>query len=379
MAVYFLPLSLIMWIVFKGQEMGKKTPLYALHVEAHGKMVDFAGWELPIHYGSQLAEHQCVREAAGVFDVSHMTVIDLEGKDASAFLRYLLANNIDRLQDHKALYSCMLNEEGGILDDLIVYKMTDHSYRLIVNAATGAKDLAWINLQLKGYDLKLTQCCDKVMLATQGPKAAEKLAALFPSSAQELKALKIFHAMTLDNKFVARTGYTGEDGYEWLVPSEEAPLFWQHLLQQGFLPCGLGARDTLRLEAGLNLYGSDMDESVTPLESNLAWTVAFEPEDRHFIGRDALERQKQAGVKRGLVGLVLEGQGIPRNHQKVVLEGLGEGEITSGSFSPTLKMGIALARVPQGNSSACFVEIRGKHVKAQVIKPPFVRQGKRVF
>jgi len=359
--------------------MGKRTALYESHLASQGKMVDFAGWELPIHYGSQLAEHQCVRENAGIFDVSHMMVIDLEGSGAAAGLRYILANNIDRLTPGKALYSCMLNEQGGILDDLIVYKIDDDFYRLVVNAATGDKDLAWLQQQVEKFPVKLSKRSDVAMLATQGPKAAEKIAFAFAQQAKDLAQLKPFHAMRIDNKFVARTGYTGEDGFEWILPAEEASAFWQQLLEQGFSPCGLGARDTLRLEAGLNLYGSDMDETVTPLESNLAWTVAFEPRERNFIGRQALERQSNEGVKRKLVGLVIEGQGIPRNHQKILVEGFGEGEITSGSFSPTLKQGIALARVPVGEYDHCLVEIRGKWILAKVIKIPFVKHGKKVF
>ncbi len=358
--------------------MGKKTPLYESHLAAHGKMVEFAGWELPIHYGSQLAEHQMVRENAGVFDVSHMTVLDLEGEGAAPYLRLMLANNIDRLTPGKALYSCMLNEQGGILDDLIVYKIRDNFFRLVVNAATCDKDLAWLRQHLPNFPLKLMKRDDVVMLATQGPKAFEKIAQLLNQHANELANLKFFHATSLNHKFVARTGYTGEDGYEWILPAEEAAFFWEKLLEQSFSPCGLGARDTLRLEAGLNLYGTDMDETVTPLESNLAWTVAWEPRERNFIGRQALEDQKQSGVKRKLIGLVLE-EGIPRHHQKVIIEGVGEGEVTSGSFSPTLKKGIALARVPAGDFEQCFVEIRGKRIPAKVVKPPFVKHGKPVF
>lgn len=358
--------------------MGKKTPLYDSHLAAHGKMVDFAGWDLPIHYGSQLAEHQAVRENAGVFDVSHMTVIDLEGEGAAPYLKILLANNIDRLSAGKALYSCMLNEQGGILDDLIVYKIRDNFYRLVVNAATREKDLAWLRKHLGTYAVELKQRDDMVMLATQGPKTSEKIKTLCSKSADILNNLKAFQAASLNQKFVARTGYTGEDGYEWIIPAEEAAAFWEKLLNEGFMPCGLGARDTLRLEAGLNLYGSDMDEQVTPLESNLAWTIGWEPSERQFIGRKALEEQKEKGISRQLVGLVLE-EGIPRNHQKVIVENFGEGEITSGSFSPTLKMGIALARVPAGRFDHCWVEIRGKRFKAKVVKPPFVKQGKKVF
>jgi len=355
--------------------MGKKTPLYDKHLASHGKMVDFAGWELPIHYGSQLAEHQYVRENAGVFDVSHMTVVDLEGKDVTAYLRLMLANNVDRLTPGQALYTCMLNEQGGVMDDLIVYKIRDDFYRLVVNAATAEKDLTWLKQHLHNDAVKLRRRDDVVMLATQGPKAAEKITTIFDKEAEALAQLKLFHAMTLNHKFVARTGYTGEDGYEWILPAAEAPSFWSALLDHHFLPCGLGARDTLRLEAGLNLYGSDMDETVTPLESNLAWTVAWEPQERNFIGRQALEQQRQEGIRRQLVGLVLE-EGIPRHHQKVVVTDVGEGEITSGSFSPTLKKGIALARVPAGDFAHCFVEIRGKQLPAKIVKPPFVKRKK---
>lgn len=358
--------------------MGKKTPLYQQHLAAHAKMVDFAGWEMPIHYGSQLAEHQSVREAAGLFDVSHMSVIDLQGEEAAAFLRYLLANNIDKLKMGKALYTCMLNEQGGVIDDLIVYKLAEDLYRLVVNAGTAEKDYLWLKEHHKSFKVAMNKREDLAILATQGPLAAEKLAKLFTKQAPELSALKPFHALSFNGMFVARTGYTGEDGYEWILPVEEAASFWEQLLELSFSPCGLGARDTLRLEAGLNLYGADMDENITPLEANLAQTVAWEPKERQFIGREALERQKQAGVKWQLVGLILEEQGIPRNHQKVLIEGVGEGEITSGSFSPTLKKGIALARVPAVPFTSCMVEIRGKAMPAQQVKLPFVRQGKKI-
>ena len=309
-----------------------------------------------------------------------MTIVDLHGSGVADYLRYLVANNIDRLVPGKALYTCMLNEQGGVIDDLIVYKMTDDFYRLVVNSGTREKDLAWLRQVAADFELMLTVRDDYAMLAIQGPTVRDLIPTLFaPEAAQAILNLKVFHAATLESYFVARTGYTGEDGFEIILPATEAAAFWQRLLAADVKPCGLGARDTLRLEAGLNLYGSDMDENVTPLESNLAWTVQLEPKERHFIGRAALEKQLQAGVKMALVGLVLEGQGVLRNHQKVIVEGLGEGEITSGSFSPTLSKGIALARVPVGVGRQCYVDIRGKQVLAQVIKPPFVRQGKKTF
>lgn len=353
--------------------MGKKTALYSSHVALQAKMVDFAGWDLPIHYGSQLQEHQAVREKAGVFDVSHMGIFDVAGQNATAFLRWILANDVAKLVPGKALYSCMLNEQGGVLDDLIVYKIYHDRYRLVVNAATREKDFIWLQQHLSAFQVQLTARDDLAILATQGPQTATKIAALFTQEAPALQALPSFHALTIGHKWVARTGYTGEDGYEWILPHEEAPYFWQQLLDQGFVPCGLGARDTLRLEAGLNLYGSDMDETVTPLESNLAWTVAWLPQERNFMGQQALVCQQQEGVKKKLLGLIVEGPGIPRSRQKVMIEGLGEGEVTSGSFSPTLKIGIALARVPAGHFTQCMLDIRGKKVPARVVSLPFVK------
>ncbi len=360
--------------------MAKKTALYDCHLQSSAKMVDFAGWDMPLHYGSQIQEHHQVRQDAGMFDVSHMTVVDFTGPDTAKFLRYLLANNIDRLVPNKALYTCMLNEAGGVLDDLIVYKLADDFYRLVVNSATHDKDLAWFQKQKQGYTLTMTERLDTAMIAVQGPAARAKVATLFtPAEQKILTDLKPFSAAEIHSFFIARTGYTGEDGFEMIMPAKEAPIFWQKLLEAGVKPCGLGARDTLRLEAGLNLYGSDMDETVTPLESNLTWTVALEPKERDFIGRTALQKQLAEGVKKKLVGLVLNGQGVLRNHQKILVENVGEGEITSGSFSPTLNKGIALARVPAETRDDCLVEMRGKYVTAQVIKPPFVRRGEKTF
>jgi len=357
--------------------MGKKTALYPSHLAANAKIVDFAGWDMPLHYGSQVQEHHQVRQDAGIFDVSHMTIVDAKGSDVAAYLRYLLANNVDRLVTDKALYTCMLNNQGGVIDDLIVYKMTDDFYRLIVNSATHDKDLAWLNEHAKKYHITLTERTDLAMLAIQGPQVRSKIATIFnPHDLSVILDLKPFHAITIDALFVARTGYTGEDGFEIILSVDAAPALWEKLVTAKIHPCGLGARDTLRLEAGLNLYGADMDETVTPLESNLGWTVAWEPKERDFIGRPALEKQQQAGVPYCLVGLVLLEHGVLRNHQKVIVEGVGEGEITSGSFSPTLNKGIALARVPVTIGTQCLVEIRGKRHPVQVIKPPFVRQGK---
>lgn len=358
--------------------MGKRTPLYEEHINANAKMVDFGGWDMPINYGSQIEEHHQVRKDAGMFDVSHMTIVDLTGERVKPFLQYLLANNVDRLKDSgKALYTCMLNENGGVIDDLIVYYLKDDFYRMVVNAATREKDLAWIEKQAQAFNVMVNVRDDLAMIAVQGPTARDKAhQVLGDDAADKLGDMKPFFMRELGDISVARTGYTGEDGYEIMLPADQAPGFWQKLVEAGVKPTGLGARDTLRLEAGMNLYGHDMDENTTPLESGLAWTVAWEPEDRDFIGRDAITRQKTDGIKYKLVGLVLEDRGVLRDHQKVIVDGEEAGEITSGSFSPTLGKSIAFARVPSSVDSQCQVEVRGKHLNARVVKMPFVRNGK---
>lgn len=360
--------------------MGKRTPLYECHLQAQAKMVDFAGWDMPLHYGSQIQEHHYVRQDAGMFDVSHMTIVDLQGNESDAFLQQLVANNVAKLTPGKALYTCMLNESGGVIDDLIVYQLDKNIYRLIVNSATREKDLTWIQAQAKNYQLTIQERNDLAMIAIQGPKALEKISSLLPSDIKDKAlALKPFHSCADQHYFIARTGYTGEDGFEIILPANEAPAFWQRAVTAGIHCCGLGARDTLRLEAGLNLYGADMDDTVSPFESNLTWTVAMEPKERNFIGRNALEKQLQSGVKNKLVGLVLETPGVLRNHQKVAVNGSGDGEITSGSFSPSLNKGIALARVPAQTKDHAQVEIRGKAVPVKVINPPFIKRGKSTF
>lgn len=360
--------------------MSNHTSLYEQHLQSGGKMVDFAGWDMPLHYGSQLEEHHRVRQDAGMFDVSHMAAVDITGSDAKKFLRYLVANDVEKLYPGKALYTCMLNEQGGIIDDLIVYYLDANRYRVVVNAGTRQKDLAWMQKQASQFDIVIKERTDLAIVAIQGPQARIKATEVFTAEQKELTAaLKPFHCIENKDWLIARTGYTGEDGFEIMLPATQVVDFWQKLLKVGVSPCGLGARDTLRLEAGLNLYGSDMDENVTPLESNLIWTIAFEPQDRDFVGRAALEKQQQEGVKRFLVGLVLEERGVLRGHQKVVVDGFGEGEITSGTFSPTLGLSVALARVPAGVGARCQVMIRDKAMPVRVVKPPFVRNGKKVF
>ncbi|HEX6928103.1 MAG TPA: glycine cleavage system aminomethyltransferase GcvT [Gammaproteobacteria bacterium] len=356
--------------------MGNRTPLYDAHVALGARMVDFGGWDMPVNYGSQIEEHHAVRRDAGMFDVSHMTVVDLHGEKVRLFLQRLLANDVAKLKTPgKALYSCMLTEDAGIIDDLIVYFLADDFFRMVVNASTRDKDLPWIEKQAADFGVSVKERPELAMIAVQGPNAREKAAnCIDPACKDTILDLKPFIAAECAGLFVARTGYTGEDGFEIMVPEDQATALWNAFRDAGIAPAGLGARDTLRLEAALNLYGSDMDETTTPLESGLAWTIAWEPGDRHFIGRDALEKQKAAGVPRKLVGLVLEERGVLRGHQKVIT-GAGDGEVTSGTFSPTMERSIALARVPAAAEGDVEVEIRGKRLAARMVKPPFVRNG----
>ena len=358
--------------------MGFKTALFNAHKQAGAKIVDFGGWDMPIHYGSQLEEHHIVRKNVGMFDVSHMTIVDVLGPQSRDYLRYLLANDVDKLLvDGKALYSGMLDENGGVIDDLIVYRMPS-DYRLVVNCGTREKDLAWMTKQAKSFDVELKERSDLAMIAVQGPDAITSVKQLKLNDASLIDGLAVFQGLEQAGWMYCRTGYTGEDGLEILLPNDKAESFWNDLLAVGVKPCGLGARDTLRLEAGMNLYGSDMDESVTPLESNMAWTVSFS-DDRDFIGKSALVKQKQSGVPTKLVGLVLEARGVLRGHQKVCLNGEEIGEITSGSFSPTLGYSVALARVEKSLNDACQVDMRGKQIDVKIVKPPFVRFGKQAY
>jgi len=357
--------------------MGLKTPLYSKHVEAGARIVDFGGWDMPLHYGSQIEEHHAVRKNAGAFDVSHMTVVDLQGEKTSEFLRYLLANDVAKLKDPgKALYTCMLNADGGVIDDLIVYFLEPTRFRLIVNAATREKDVAWITQLAESFAVDVTERAELAMIAVQGPNARELASAVVPTEYRDAAlALKPFFGLEAGDWFIARTGYTGEDGWEILMPAARAGQIWDALLEAGVVPCGLGARDTLRLEAAMNLYGNDMDEDVSPLEAGLGWTIAWEPADRAFIGRGPLAEKKADANKQRFVGLLLEGKGVLRGHQKIVVDGVGEGEITSGGFSPTIGRSIALARIPAGDYENAQVDIRGKLLDVRIVKTPFVRNG----
>lgn len=358
--------------------MASRTPLYQQHVEAGARMVDFAGWDMPLHYGSQLDEHRRVRSDSGVFDVSHMLAVDLDGPQCLPFLRRLLANDVAKLTaDGAALYSCMLNERGGVLDDLLVYRRGSSAYRLVVNAGTAGRDLAWIRQQAEPYDVQVRPRRDLALLAVQGPQARARVLSLLEPEVRVVAAtLAYFQAAEAGPLFVARTGYTGEDGFELMLPAAEAPAVWRQLLAAGVAPAGLGARDTLRLEAGLNLYGQDMDETVTPLEANLGWTVAWEPAGRDFIGRAALAAQRAARLSRKLAGVLLDAKGMLRAGQSVIIDGSAQGALTSGTFSPTLNRSIGLARVPAGAEGRCEIEVRGRRLAARLVRPPFVRSGK---
>lgn len=339
-------------------------------------MVDFAGWQMPLHYGSQIEEHHAVRQASGIFDVSHMLPVDFRGRESKQLLHLLLASNVDKLnQDGRATYTVMLNENGGILDDLIVYRLAHDGYRAIFNAGTAETDLNWIETQSSSkFDVTITPRRDLNILAVQGPDALERVAPLFNRAI--LDGLKPFHSLQFNDYFIGRTGYTGEDGVEILCKSDQIELLWQRLREIGVRPCGLGARDTLRLEAGLNLNGNDMSPTISPLESALSWVVDWEPAEREFVGRSALLEQREAGPKRRLTGVVLNG-GIMRAGQEVQTE-VGTGVVTSGSYSPTLGYSIALARVPVAATGSCRVNIRNREREGRLVRPPFVRKGVKV-
>lgn len=361
--------------------MTQKTILNETHRAMGAKMVDFGGWDMPIHYGSQIDEHHQVRRDAGMFDVSHMTVVDLEGARVREFLKRLVANSVDKLtKPGKALYTCMLNAEGGVIDDLIIYFMRDDWFRLVVNAATRDKDIAWISAEAQAFDVRVNERPEFGMIAVQGPNARAKVIGLLRAedreAAEKLARFAALETATADGVplFLARTGYTGEDGFEAVVPEAQAVAFWNALAAAGVKPAGLGARDTLRLEAGMNLYGQDMDEAVSPYEAALGWTVALD-EGRDFTGRAVLEQHKRDGAPRQMIGIVMDEKGVLRHGQKV-LSASGEGEILSGTFSPTLGKAIAFARIPAGEPADVRVDIRGKEVPVRVVKFPFVRDGK---
>ncbi|MCP1676814.1 aminomethyltransferase [Natronocella acetinitrilica] len=358
--------------------MLRETALHERHRQAGGKMVPFAGWDMPLHYGSQLEEHRHVRSHAGMFDVSHMTVVDVTGADARAYLQRLLANDVARLSTQgQAMYTCMLNADAGIIDDLIVYFLSEGRYRTVVNAATRETDLAWMEQQAEPFDVRVRERASAAMLAVQGPEAVNLLSAGIDSAtATKAAQLKPFHSLEQGDLLIARTGYTGEDGFELIVPERQVVDIWDHLVEAGVRPCGLGARDSLRLEAGLCLYGQDMDQSTSPLTSNLAWTVAWEPDDRRFIGRTALEKERDAGPEETLLGIVLRERGMLRHDTVIRTADGSEGHVTSGGFSPMLGCSIALARLPMGAEGEATALLRSGEQPVRVVQPPFVRRGK---
>ena len=376
----------------------QRTPLYQSHVDSEGKLVDFSGWELPIHYGSQIDEHEAVRTDAGMFDVSHMVIVDVKGTDSKAWLQKLLANDVNKLKKvGKALYSPMLNEQGGIIDDLIVYlsNADETEYRIVSNAATRDKDMVQFEKVAEGFDVTLNERNDLAMLAVQGPKAVEKLTQAKPNWAETLESITPFVGADLTdiegpNWFVARTGYTGEDGVEVILPADDAAAFFALLKENGIKPAGLGARDTLRMEAGMNLYGHDMDETISPYDCNMAWTLALK-DDRNFIGREALvnnrKQAKEDNTAMKQVGLLLTSRGVLREGMEVTInqgsDNEQKGVITSGTFSPSLKNSIAIARVPDNVTEEDNVQIdlrgKGKFVDVRVLKLPFVRNGRQQF
>lgn len=363
--------------------MTQRTPLFDAHTAHNGKLVDFGGWELPVNYGSQIDEHHAVRTDAGMFDVSHMLVTDVTGDNAKAFLRKLLANDVAKLSFvGKALYSGMLNDKGGVIDDLIVYRMNESetAYRIVSNGATREKDSAHFAKIGEEFGVTLTPRYELAMLAVQGPKAVEKMLAVKPEWADKVNALKPFVGVDLGNDwFVARTGYTGEDGVEVVMPADEAVGFFDELVKAGVTPCGLGARDTLRMEAGMNLYGNDMDDDTSPLEAGMGWTVDLKDESRDFVGKSALVALKNDGIKVRQVGLLLAKGGVLRAGMEVVTDN-GNGITTSGVFSPSLNQSIAIARVPADfKGETAKVIMRGKELPVRVLKLPFVRNGKKQF
>lgn len=361
--------------------MPKRTPLYDLHRQSAAKLVDFAGWEMPINYGSQVVEHNIVRQAAGIFDVSHMGVLDITGPDVTAFLRFALANDVAKLKSPgSAIYTCMLNHEAGIIDDLIVYWLADDWYRIVLNASRREVDFNWLSQLAEQFEVTLTLKPELCILAVQGPEAITKVKSVLDDQWQQLiDGLKPFKVVVQDELQIARTGYTGEDGVEIILPQAAAIQLWQQLLAEDVKPCGLGARDTLRLEAGLNLYGNDMDDTITPYEANLGWTVSLKDEARDFVGKAALLRQIEQGVEHQLVGLVMEERGVLRNHQQVFIANNGTGEITSGSFSPTLGYSVAFARLPAQIEGDVSIDRRGTRIPVKIVKPPFVRNGKKIY
>lgn len=353
-----------------------KTPLHDIHLHLKAQMVEFAGWQMPMRYGSTIDEHHAVRNHAGMFDVSHMLPVDVTGTESTQFLQHLLATDVLTLTaDGHALYSVMLNEKGGIIDDLIVYRLSNEQYRIILNAGAATADLEWIDHLLRGtlFEVNIDPRRDLNILAVQGP-AAVKIAEQVLNI--DLQTVRRFSAIKINGLFIARTGYTGEDGVEILCVDEKLLELWEQFHRNGVIPCGLGARDTLRLEAGMNLYGQDMDNTTTPFESGIAWVLKDLAAERDFVGKNALLSQQRNGIPTKLTGIVLEGAVMRSGYE--VSTSVGKGIVTSGTFSPTLRYSIALARIPRTAKGECEITIRSKSKIGRIVRPPFVREGERV-
>ena len=356
-----------------------KTPLFDCHLSANAKMVDFSGWNMPINYGSQLQEHNCVRNNCGIFDVSHMLGVDIYGSQAEEFLRHVLACDVVKLKVNSAQYGCMLNHDAGIIDDLITYRVGSDSFRIVINAGNRESDVAWFRENSKNFDVMLSTLENLAIVAVQGPNAVEVVSKSVPCNiSAEVKSLKPFTFKQSGDWFFARTGYTGEDGFEIMMPGNEAVDFWNKILSNGGEPVGLGARDTLRLEAGMHLYGSDMNDSTTPLERGLGWSVDLSDETRDFIGKKRYLELKTQGVSTKWAGVVLREKGILRSGQEISFDNGSIGYITSGSFSPTLGLAIGLAYIPKVGSNP-QVNIRKKLLEIEVVKPRFVKNNKSLI
>lgn len=362
--------------------MANQTPLYEQHLALGAKIAVFQNWSLPLNFGSQIDEHHAVRQQAGMFDVSHMMVTDIEGAGSQDFLRYILANNIDKLsQPGRALYSLMLNESGGIIDDLIVYFLAPNKYRIVSNAGTRQRVSQWFEQHAHQFECHHYTRNDLVMIAVQGPHALNMIQPFLPTQvATHTAQLKPFHICDADNWFIAATGYTGESGVEVLLPIKEGQKFWTDCNELGVTPCGLGARDTLRLEAGFCLYGQDMDEQTSPFACRLDWTLALEPSERDFIGKKALLEARK-NTNEDFVGLVMRERGVMRTKMPLYQHEQQEeaiGFVTSGGFSPTLGCSIALARVKKTTTQTAYVCLRQGWIRVDVVDPVFFRRGKIV-
>lgn len=359
-----------------------RTPLYSLSCQSHAKFTDFEGWEMALQYSGLKKEHQAVRESVGMFDISHMGKFSLQGKGLRSSLNYLVPSDLTTLHTGEARYSVLLNHKGGIIDDIIFYyqgknEQNIESGILIVNASTTTKDWAWLTENLKNQDIELKDnSTDLALIALQGKKALEYLN---PLITEDLTTLPSFGHITTEidqeKVFIARTGYTGEDGFEIMTTPAIAQKLWKHFLHNNVTPCGLGCRDTLRLEACMGLYGQDMNEEITPLEAGLGWVVKM---NHDFIGKEILATQKQEKVKKRLVAIEMEGKYIARHDYSIVIDNLVVGQITSGTLSPTLNKAIALGYVPYNYSKIgqkLNVEIREKLYAAVIVKKPFYRRS----